>query len=596
MLITNDIKYIGVNDFKTDLFEGQYKIPNGISYNSYAIIDEKIAIMDTVDAGFTHEWLDNIQNTLGSRKPDYLVVQHMEPDHAANIHTFAKAYPTATIVSSAKAFVMMKNFFGNDFADRRVVVAEGDTLPLGKHTLTFVSAPMVHWPEVFVTYDITDKVLFSADGFGKFGVPGTDEPWADEARRYFIGIVGKYGAQVQSLLKKAAGLDISMICPLHGPVLKEDLGYYLNLYNTWSSYQPEEDGIVVAYTSVYGNTKKAVQILAEKLTANGCPKVVVHDLARCDMAEAVADAFRYSKLVLATTTYNAEIFPFMREFINHLTERNFSNRTVAFIENGSWAPLAAKVMKNMLEKSKNLTYAENTVKILSALNEESSTQLNALADELCREYLARQDSTANKNDLTALFNIGYGLYVVTSNDGKKDNGLIVNTVTQVTNTPNRIAVTINKENYSHHVIKQTGKMNINCLTTDAPFSVFEDFGFRSGRNVDKFENSEVLRSDNGLAFLPRYINSFMSLKVEQYVDLDTHGMFICSVTEARVLSDKDTMTYTYYYSNVKPKPETEGKHGFVCKVCGYVYEGDELPEDFICPLCKHGVADFEEIK
>lgn len=596
MLITNDIKYIGVNDFKTDLFEGQYKIPNGISYNSYAIIDEKIAIMDTVDAGFTHEWLDNIQNTLGSRKPDYLVVQHMEPDHAANIHTFAKAYPTATIVSSAKAFVMMKNFFGNDFADRRVVVAEGDTLPLGKHTLTFVSAPMVHWPEVFVTYDITDKVLFSADGFGKFGVPDTDEPWADEARRYFIGIVGKYGAQVQSLLKKAAGLDISMICPLHGPVLKEDLGYYLNLYNTWSSYQPEEDGIVVAYTSVYGNTKKAVQILAEKLTANGCPKVVVHDLARCDMAEAVADAFRYSKLVLATTTYNAEIFPFMREFINHLTERNFSNRTVAFIENGSWAPLAAKVMKNMLEKSKNLTYAENTVKILSALNEESSTQLNALADELCREYLARQDSTANKNDLTALFNIGYGLYVVTSNDGKKDNGLIVNTVTQVTNTPNRIAVTINKENYSHHVIKQTGKMNINCLTTDAPFSVFEDFGFRSGRNVDKFENSEVLRSDNGLAFLPRYINSFMSLKVEQYVDLDTHGMFICSVTEARVLSDKDTMTYTYYYSNVKPKPETEGKHGFVCKVCGYVYEGDELPEDFICPLCKHGVADFEEIK
>lgn len=596
MLITNDIKYIGVNDFKTDLFEGQYKIPNGISYNSYAIIDEKIAIMDTVDAGFTHEWLDNIQNTLGSRKPDYLVVQHMEPDHAANIYTFAKAYPTATIVSSAKAFVMMKNFFGNDFADRRIVVAEGDTLPLGKHTLTFVSAPMVHWPEVFVTYDITDKVLFSADGFGKFGVPGTDEPWADEARRYFIGIVGKYGAQVQSLLKKAAGLDISMICPLHGPVLKEDLGYYLNLYNTWSSYQPEEDGIVVAYTSVYGNTKKAVQILAEKLTANGCPKVVVHDLARCDMAEAVADAFRYSKLVLATTTYNAEIFPFMREFINHLTERNFSNRTVAFIENGSWAPLAAKVMKNMLEKSKNLTYAENTVKILSALNEESSTQLNALADELCREYLARQDSTANKNDLTALFNIGYGLYVVTSNDGKKDNGLIVNTVTQVTNTPNRIAVTINKENYSHHVIKQTGKMNINCLTTDAPFSVFEDFGFRSGRNVDKFENSEVLRSDNGLAFLPRYINSFMSLKVEQYVDLDTHGMFICSVTEARVLSDKDTMTYTYYYSNVKPKPETEGKHGFVCKVCGYVYEGDELPEDFICPLCKHGAADFEEIK
>jgi len=337
-------------------------------------------------------------------------------------------------------------------------------------------------------------------------------------------------------------------------------------------------------------------LLAEKLKANGCPKVVVNDLARCDMAEAVEDASRYSKLVLATTTYNAEIFPFMREFINHLTERNYSNRTVAFIENGSWAPLAAKVMKGMLEKSKNLNYADTTVRIMSALNEESTAQIDALAGELCMDYLARQDETANKNDLTALFNIGYGLYVVTSNDGKKDNGLIVNTVTQVTNTPNRIAVTINKENYSHHVIKQTGVMNINCLTEDAPFSVFEKFGFTSGRNVDKFAECEPLRSDNGLVFLPRYINSFMSLKVEQYVDLDTHGMFICSVTEARVISDKATMTYSYYQDKVKPKPETNGKKGFVCRICGYIYEGDVLPEDIICPLCKHGYADFEAIE
>lgn len=596
MNITNDIKYIGVNDHKVDLFEGQYIVPNGMAYNSYVILDEKIAVMDTVDAGFTHEWLDNLQNALEGRQPDYLIVQHMEPDHSANIMNFAKAYTNAKIVASAKAFAMMKNFFGTDFADKQVIVGEGDTLALGKHTLTFVTAPMVHWPEVIVTYDDVDKVLFSADGFGKFGALDVEEDWACEARRYYIGIVGKYGAQVQNLLKKAAGLEIEKICPLHGPILTENLGYYLGLYNTWSSYTPEEEGIVIAYTSVYGNTKKAVMELKEKLKAKGCPKVVVNDLARCDMAEAVEDAFRYSKIVLATTTYNAEIFPFMREFINHLTERNFSNRTVAFIENGSWAPMAVKVMKGMLEKSKSLTFAENSVTILSALNEDSTKALEALSDELCMEYLAQQDSTANKNDLSALFNIGYGLYVVTSNDGKKDNGLIVNTVTQVTNTPNRIAVTINKENYSHHVIKHSGKMNINCLTVDAPFAVFEKFGFTSGRNEDKFKDCEPLRSDNGLVFLPRNINSFMSLKVEQYVDLDTHGMFICSITEARVISDRESMTYTYYHENVKPKPQTEGKKGYVCKICGYIYEGDSLPEDFICPLCKHGASDFEEIK
>ena len=596
MFITKDIKYVGVNDHRIDLFEGQYIVPNGISYNSYAIIDEKIAIMDTVDAAFTHEWLDNIQNTLGHRKPDYLVIQHMEPDHSANIVNFLKAYPDVTVVSSAKAFNMMINFFGNSFTDKRLVVGEGDTLSLGNHTLTFVTAPMVHWPEVIVTYDSLDKVLFSADGFGKFGALDVEEDWACEARRYYIGIVGKYGAQVQALLKKAATLDIQKICPLHGPVLEENLGYYLGLYNTWSSYEVEDDGIVIAYTSVYGNTKKAVMALADKLRAKGAPSVSVHDLARCDMAEAVEDAFRYSKLVLATTTYNAEIFPFMREFINHLTERNYQNRTVALIENGSWAPMAAKVMREMLAKSKNLTFTDNTVKIMSALNDESSAQLDALSDELCREYIAMGETGTKKNDPTALFNIGYGLYVVTSNDGKKDNGLIVNTVTQVTNTPNRIAVTINKANYSHHIIKQTGKMNINCLSVDAPFSVFENFGFKSGRNTNKFEGCEPLRSENGLIVLPRYINSFMSLEVEQYIDLDTHGMFICSVPEARVLSDRETMTYTYYHQNVKPKPETDGKKGYVCKICGYVYEGDELPEDFICPLCKHGAADFEEIK
>ena len=595
MKVTKDILYVGVNDHKIDLFEGQYKVENGMAYNSYAIIDEKIAIMDTVDARFTHEWLDNIESALGGRKADYLIIQHMEPDHSANILNFMKLNPDTTVVATAKAFNMMGQFFGTDFADNRIVVGEGDTLTLGKHTLTFVTAPMVHWPEVMVTYDSTDKVLFSADGFGKFGANDVTEPWADEARRYYIGIVGKYGAQVQALLKKAAGLDISVIAPLHGPVLNENLGYYINLYNIWSSYTPETEGIVIAYTSVYGNTAKAVDKLAESLKAKGCPEVVVHDLARSDMSKAVENAFRYSKLVLATTTYNAGIFPFMRDFIEHLTERGYQNRTVAFIENGSWAPQATKVMKNMLADSKKLTLLEPTVTVKSALSSESNEQLEALANELCKDYIAQDGETADKNDLTALFNIGYGLYVITSNDGKKDNGLIVNTVTQVTNTPNRIAVTINKENYSHHIIKQTGIMNINSLSVDAPFSVFENFGFKSGRNTDKFKEEEQLRSDNGLIFLRRYINSFMSLKVEQYIDLDTHGMFICSVTEARVISDAETMTYTYYQKNVKPKPETEGKKGFVCKICGYVYEGDTLPEDFVCPLCKHGAADFEPI-
>ena len=595
MTVTKDITYIGVNDHKVDLFEGQYVVPNGMAYNSYAILDEKIAIMDTVDKNFTHEWLDNIQHALNGRNPDYLVVQHMEPDHSANIDKFLELYPAATVVSSSKAFAMMKNFFGTEYADRRIVVGEGDTLSLGQHTLTFVTAPMVHWPEVIMTYDNYDKVLFSADGFGKFGALDVEEDWACEARRYYIGIVGKYGAQVQAVLKKAANLDIQTIAPLHGPVLKENLGYYINLYDTWSSYRVESEGIVIAYTSIYGNTKAAVDLLAEKLKEKGCPKVVVNDLARCDMAEAVEDAFRYGKLVLATTTYNADVFPFMREFIHHLTERNFQNRTIGLMENGSWAPQAAKVMRKMLESSKNLTFTDTTVKIISALNEDSRAQIEAMANELCQEYLARQDETANKNDMSALFNIGYGLYVVTSNDGVRDNGLIVNAVSQVTDSPNRIAVTINKANYSHHVIKKTGIMNVNVLDTSAPFFVFEHFGFQSGRSIDKFAGCEDLRSDNGLRFLPRYINSFMSLKVEQYVDLDTHGMFICAVTEARVMSDRDTMSYTYYQHNVKPKPDTVGKQGFVCKVCGWVYEGDTLPDDIVCPLCKHGAADFEPI-
>lgn len=381
--ITEDIRYIGVNDHDIDLFEGQYVVENGMAYNSYVVLDEKIAVFDTVDARFGDEWLGKLADTIGARRPDYLIVQHMEPDHSANIARFMEAYPETQVVASAKAFAMMKQFFGTDYAQRQIVVGEGSTLALGRHTLTFVTAPMVHWPEVIVTYDSADKVLFSADGFGKFGALDVEEDWTCEARRYYIGIVGKYGAQVQALLKKAAALDIQMICPLHGPILRENLGYYIGKYDTWSSYTAEDEGVLIAFTSVYGHTRAAVELLAEKLREKGCPKVTVADLARCDMAEAVEDAFRYSKLVLATTTYNAGIFPFMHTFIDHLTERNFQNRTVGLLENGSWAPTAAKTMKKLLEGSKNLAFTETTVMVKSALSDESRAQIEALAAELC---------------------------------------------------------------------------------------------------------------------------------------------------------------------------------------------------------------------
>ena len=592
--VTKTIFYVGANDHDVDLFEGQYVVPNGMAYNSYVILDEKIAVMDTIDASKTQEWLKNIATVLGGRQPDYLIVQHMEPDHAASIEAFVNAYPNVTVVGNAKTFVMIGQFFPNLKMQNTLVVENLGTLSLGSHQLTFAFAPMVHWPEVMMTYDSYDKVLFSADGFGKFGALDVDEPWDCEARRYYIGIVGKYGKQVQNILKVAATLDIQIICPLHGPVLTENLGHYIHLYDLWSSYTPESDGVVIAYTSVYGHTKDAVLLLEKELLRRGVPKVVLHDLARTDMAEAVEDAFRYDKLVLATTTYNADVFPFMRTYLDKLTERAFQNRTVAFMENGSWAPMANRIMKEKLAKSKNLTFAKNDVTILSALNEDSRNQVIALAEELAATYtpVKVQDDFI---DPTALFNIGYGLYVVASNDGAKDNGLIVNTVTQVTNTPNRVAVTINKMNYSCEVIAKTGKLNISTLSQEAPFKIFEHFGFQSGRNVDKFADFEhAQRSSNGLLFLDRYANSYISCNVVNQVDLQTHIMFICDVTQCVNLSDAETMTYTYYQKNVKPRPEAE-KKGFVCKICGYVYEGDTLPEDYICPLCKHGASDFEPI-
>lgn len=590
MKLTDSIAYIGVNDKNITLFEGQYPVEKGMAYNSYVIIDEKIAVMDTVEASFTHEWLDNLQKALGTRKPDYLIVQHMEPDHSANIKNFMNTYPQAQIVANAKTFTMISQFFAETYEDRKVVVTNGETLSLGEHELTFVFAPMVHWPEVMMTYDSKDKVLFSADGFGKFGTVDAEEEWEAESARYYFGIVGKYGAQVQAVLKKAAELSIERILPLHGPMLMGNLPHFIGLYDKWSSYTPEKEGVVIAYTSIYGGTKAAALSLAEKLKAKGAPEVILHDLTTEDVSYAVSDAFRYNKLVLATTTYNGTIFPAMNRFIDALTERFFQNRTVALMENGTWGAIAAKKMADKLSVCKNLTFCENTVTIKSVLNSESSKTLEALSDELSAEYPKK-----GADDMSALFKIGYGLYVVTCNDGKKDNGLIVNTVSQVTNQPNRVSVTINKANYSHHVINKTGKMNVCTLSTDAPFELFKNFGFRSGRSEDKFENIYAKRSENGLYYLTKCINSYMSLEVEQYVDLGTHGMFICRVTEAKVVSDAETMTYSYYHANVKPKPKTENKKGYVCKICGYIYEGDELPEDFICPLCKHGAEDFEKI-
>jgi len=594
--VTKDIFYIGVNDHKIDLFEGQYIVPNGMAYNSYLIKDELIAIMDTVDQNFTKEWLNNIQDVLGDEKPTYLVVQHMEPDHSANIMNFLKVYPDTFVVGNAKTFKMMEQFFHQEIP-HKLVVNDGDTLNLGSHTLTFVFAPMVHWPEVMVTYDNLDKVLFSADGFGKFGALDVEEEWDCEARRYYFGIVGKYGAQVQALLKKAVTLDIQTICPLHGPVLKENLGHYLKQYDIWSSYQSEVDGVAIFYTSVYGHTKEAVELLKEKLESNGTPKIAVADLAREDMAECVEDAFKYSKIVLATTTYNAGIFPFMDEFIAHLVERNWQNKKVAIIENGTWAPMAAKVIKDKLANSKNLQFIEPNVRILSSLDDASRAQIEQLALAISEDYKALKDIKENNSEVDpkALFKIGYGLYVVTSNDGKKDNALIVNTVTQLTDKPLRVAVNINKLNYSHDIIKKSGILNVNCLNIDAPFSLFKEYGFVSGKEVDKFKDKEVTRSENGLVVLPNYVNALISLKVDSYVDLGTHGMFVCSVSESKVINNVETMTYNYYQANVKPKPDTEKKKGWVCKICGYVHEGD-LPEDFICPLCKHGASDFEEIK
>ena len=588
--VSDTIYYVGVNDHGLDLFEGQFSVPNGMAYNSYVILDEKTAVMDTVDGSRTRPWLANVAEVLDGRKPDYLVVHHMEPDHAASIEAFVNAYPEVCVVGNAKTFQMIGQFFPDLALERTLTVRDADSLSLGSHVLTFAFAPMVHWPEVMMTYDPAHRVLFSADAFGKFGALDADEPWDCEARRYYFAIVAKYGRQVQDILKRLAALEIRTICPLHGPVLTGDLRHYIHLYDLWSGYTPESQGVVIAYTSAYGHTGAAAGLLEQELVSRGVPAVTVHDLARTDMAEAVEDAFRYDTLVLAAPTYNGDVFPFMRTYLDKLTERAFQNRTVAFIQNGSWAPAANRVMKEKLSRSKNLTFAENEVTILSALNDESRRQIRDLAEELAAPY------GPVKLDPAALNTIGYGLYVVTSREGEKDNGLIVNTVTQVTSTPNRVAVTINKGNFSCEVIARTGLLNVSVLSQEAPFSLFEQFGFHSGRDTDKFAGfAGAQRAANGLLYLDQYANGVICCRVAEQVDLGTHVMFLCDVTGSSRLSDAETMTYAYYHKHVKPRPESR-KKGYVCKICGWIYEGEDLPEDIVCPLCKHGAADFEPLK
>lgn len=603
--VTDTVKYIGCDDKTLDLFESQYIIPNGIAYNSYVILDDEIAIMDTVDKRKTDEWLSNLEEALEGRKPTYLVIHHMEPDHAGSIQACMEKYPEITLVGNKKIFEFLKQFTGIDVMDKGFIMSEGNVLNLGSHELKFFMAPMVHWPEVMVSYDSKDKILFSADGFGKFGALDCDEDWACEARRYYFNIVGKYGAQVQALLKKASTLDIEIICPTHGPILKENLGYYLDLYNTWSSYKPESDGIFVAYCSIHGNTANAIMEFEKILKSKTDKKVVLTDLARCDLAEAVEDAFRYSTMVVAAPSYDAGVFPIMNDFLHHLKVKAYQNRKVGIIENGTWAPSAGKVMNEYLTSMKDIEICPTMVSIRSSANEDTYKAMDHLADELLTEHIFEKES---------MFSVGYGLYVLTTKDGTKDNGCIINTVQQVTSEPNRISVTVNKQNYSTSIVSKTGVFNISVLTEETPFSLFQNFGFQSGKDVDKFKDyTNVKRGANGVRYLEEYTNTYLSGKVVQQLDLGSHIMFIADVTDGVKLSDKPTVTYDYYQKNIKPKakkPKESAGDIWVCKICGWTYDEskgmpeqgipagtkfEDLPEDFFCPLCKHPKSDFEKM-
>ena len=607
--MTEDLYWVGGNDRRLALFENVYPIPRGVSYNAYVVLDEKTVLLDTVDHSVSPIFFENLAHVLNGRKLDYLIVNHMEPDHAATIEAVVLRYPEVTLVCNKKTAQMMKNFFSFDVDSRVHLVAEMDTLCTGKHTFAFVMAPMVQWPEVMVTYDATTKTLFAADAFGTFGALGgnlyADEvnfqtEWLDDARRYYTNIVGKYGTQVQALLKKAATIEIETICPLHGPVWRKDIGWFIDKYVHWATYTPEEDAVVIAYASVYGNTETAANILAGKLADLGVRNVKVYDVSATHASEIVSECFRASHLVFLSTTYNAGMFVNMENLVHDIVNHNLQNRTIALVENGSWAPTAGGLMRAEFSKLKNCTILDETVTIKSSLKEAQLESMDALAEAIV-DSMPKHEAPVHTADApveqNAMFSLSYGLFVLTARDGAKDNGCIINTVTQLTDTPKRISIAVNKANYTHDMIKKTGVFNVSVLSNDAPFAMFQHYGFQSGRDVDKFAGVQgMARATNGVYYLPYCTNAFISARVTQTIEFETHTLFIADVTEARQLSDVPSMTYAYYFANVKPKPsKLKEQHGWVCKICGYVYEGEELPADFICPLCKHGAEDFEKV-
>ena len=607
--MTEDLYWVGASDRRLALFESVYPIPRGVSYNAYVLLDEKTVLLDTVDNSVSPIFFENLAHVLNGRKLDYLIVNHMEPDHAATIEAVVLRYPEVTLVCNKKTAQMMKNFFSFDVDSRVHLVAEMDTLCTGKHTFAFVMAPMVHWPEVMVTYDATTKTLFAADAFGTFGALGgnlyADEvnfqtEWLDDARRYYTNIVGKYGTQVQALLKKAATIEIETICPLHGPVWRKDIGWFIDKYVHWATYTPEEDAVVIAYASVYGNTETAANILAGKLADLGVRNVKVYDVSATHASEIVSECFRASHLVFLSTTYNAGMFVNMENLVHDIVNHNLQNRTIALVENGSWAPTAGGLMRAEFSKLKNCTILDETVTIKSSLKEAQLESMDALAEAIV-DSMPKHEAPVHTADApveqNAMFSLSYGLFVLTARDGAKDNGCIINTVTQLTDTPKRISIAVNKANYTHDMIKKTGVFNVSVLSNDAPFAMFQHYGFQSGRDVDKFAGVQgMARATNGVYYLPYCTNAFISARVTQTIEFETHTLFIADVTEARQLSDVPSMTYAYYFANVKPKPsKLKEQHGWVCKICGYVYEGEELPADFICPLCKHGAEDFEKV-
>lgn len=610
--ITEDMYWVGGNDRRIALFENVFPVPEGVSYNSYLVLDEKTVLLDTVDKAVSGVFFENLEYLLKGRTLDYLVVNHMEPDHCATMQELVFRYPEVKIICNTKTVAMIKQFFTFDIDSRAVIVKENDTVCTGKHTFAFVMMPMVHWPEAMVSYDVTDKILYSADAFGTFGaVNGNifadevkfEEQWLDEARRYYTNIVGKYGTQVQAILKKASALEIKMICPLHGPVWRKDIGWFIEKYLKWSSYTPEENAVMIAYASVYGNTQNCAEIIAAKLGDKGVKNIKIYDVSVTHPSIIVSEAFRCSHIIFASTTYNAGIFCNMETAIHDIVAHNLQNRTVAFVENGTWAATAGGIMRELIGKCKNMTVIDKTVSIRSSLKQEQLSDIDELVEAVYESMVPKSEAVGQddvKIEPDAMFKISYGLFVLSAKDkSEKDNGCIINTVTQVTDTPKRISVVVNKENYTHDIIADTGVFNVSVLSTDAPFDLFKHFGFSSGRDTDKFGSFEhAARSENGILYLDTFANAFISAKVIEKIDCGTHTVFIADVTEAKVISEAPSVTYEYYFEHIKPKPQpvAENKKGFVCKICGYVYEGDELPEDFICPLCKHGAADFEPLK